>query len=70
VAGLLAFVFFRVLAELVGVFAAYRAAAPSRIADHPGDALSIWNQWDVGWFSNLARQGYLALGRVPSPGPS
>lgn len=70
VAGLLAFAFFRVATELVGVFAAYRTGAPSRVADHPGDALSIWNHWDVGWFSNLARQGYLALAHVPSPGPS
>lgn len=67
-AGVLAFLAFRLLTEVVGLLSAYRSAALSRLAADPGAAVSIWNQWDVGWFSNLARQGYLALGHVATPG--
>jgi hypothetical protein len=69
-AGGLAFLAFRLLTEVVGLVAAFRSGTPSRLAADPGAAVSIWNHWDVGWFSNLARQGYSALGHVATPGSS
>ncbi|MEA2683771.1 MAG: hypothetical protein QOK05_2099 [Chloroflexota bacterium] len=69
-AGLLGFLSFRVATELIGLIAAFRTAAPRRVLEQPASALEIWNHWDVGWFSNLARQGYLALGHVVSTGPN
>lgn len=69
-AGVLAFLVFRLVTELVGLLVAYRSRAPSHLTSDPGAVVSIWNQWDVGWFSNLARQGYLALSHVAGTGGS
>jgi len=64
VAGLLGFVAFRAVTEVIGLAAAYRGGAPGQALRHPAVLWEIWNHWDVNWFSDLSTRGYRAMGRV------
>ena len=59
-AGAVAFVAFRAAMEVIGLVAAFRGSALSRL----GSGLAIWDHWDVGWFTNLSRYGYRAFSHV------
>lgn len=61
---LLAFVVFRVSMEVVGLLAAFRSHALSGVAADPLSTFLIWRHWDVGWFVNIANNGYVATSHV------
>ena len=63
-AGLVAFLAFRAITEVAGLVAAFGSTAPRRVLGDPGLAFTIWKQWDVNWFSDIATRGYRAMSHV------
>lgn len=66
-AGSLSLVVFKIASEVVALIAVYGAAFPRRLSHDPGAALRVWDHWDVGWYTSIAKMGYLALSHVLIP---
>lgn len=67
VAGLSCFLVYKVASEVVALIAAYGAAFPRVLAHDPGALAKVWDHWDVGWYTSIARDGYLAYSHVLIP---
>jgi hypothetical protein len=64
VAAIGAFIAFRVLTEAVAMVSLYGTRAPQVVLRSPGSLIAVWNNWDAGWYLDIARMGYAASGHV------
>lgn len=62
--GLLAFLAFRVVTELIVLVALFGAGAPLQVLHDPATALTPWSHWDSYWQIAIAQYGYPPLAHV------
>jgi len=66
-AGIATLVVYKIASEVVALIAAYGASFPRQLNHDPGAALRVWAHWDVGWYTSIAKDGYLAWSHVLIP---